>query len=651
MSHPTNDPVAPELFAAVFQSLDIPIVVVDYATRRVVAVNRAFTSESGYTAEQLIGRETRELSLFPSEAARDQLYAKLAEQKQLTTTVVGQSPDGNVAELTLCLSLAEVGGRRYMVIYTKFMNTLLDETHQVEQRLRDVLAVVPGVIYQYRYDAAGKGRFTYLSHKTEALWGITAKDIVMHEGCFWEHVPYEHRREARDSFAAAAANRSPWEWKFPLRHVRTGEEHWFYCIAFPKMLPDGGTLWTGFVSDITQLHRLQEAQQAAQTLLQEERLQKNKLESLGTLAGGIAHDVNNLLAVLTGNLGLIKRDTSLGEESQRRLESIERATERAKLLAKQLLTFAKGGDPVLENVSPEVFVVEPMQCILEGRGVEVAFHCSTPLWRVRADVGQLSQVFQNLATNAADAMPEGGQVRVHLQNRTLAGQDVPGLAAGDYVHISVTDTGSGIAPEHLSRIFDPYFTTKADGHGLGLAIVYSVISKHGGHISVTSTLGVGTRFDVYLPARKTMEVTLESAVLTGDEADRIANRRLLVMDDDELVREMLGTALETFGYSVVACRAGEEAIERYQAAMANGSPFLAVILDLHINRGMGGRETLERLRQLDPQVTAIVCSGYHDDSIMANYRLYGFAAKLPKPFDIEALGAVLGRLFPDASKP
>lgn len=644
MSHPTNDSVAPELFAAVFQSLDIPIVVVDYATRRVVAVNRAFTSKSGYTAEQLIGRETRELSLFPSEESRDRLYATLAEQKQLTTTVVGQAPDGNVAELTLCLSLAEVGSRRYMVIYTKFMNTLLDETHRVEQRLRDVLEVVPGVIYQYCYDAAGKGRFTYLSNKTEALWGITAKDIVMHEGCFWEHVPYEHRREARDSFLAAAANCSPWEWRFLLRHVRTGEEHWFYCIAYPKMLSDGSTLWTGFVSDITQLHRLQEAQQAAQTLLQEERLQKSKLESLGTLAGGIAHDVNNLLAVLTGNLGLIKRDASLGEESKRRLESIERATERAKLFAKQLLTFAKGGDPVLENVSPEVFVVEPMHYILEGRGVDVTFHLSTPLWHVRADVGQLSQVFQNLATNAADAMPEGGQVRVHLQNRTLGQQDIPGLPAGNYVHITVTDTGSGIAPEHLSRIFDPYFTTKADGHGLGLAIAYSVISKHGGHISVTSTLGVGTRFDVYLPAKEVTEPTSKSAAPISDKTNR--TYRLLVMDDDDLVREMLGTALESFGYKAVTCRAGEEAIAHYREALTGDDPFLGVILDLHISRGMGGRETLERLRQLNPQVTAIACSGYHDDGIMANYRAYGFAAKLPKPFDIDTLRDILNNLFP-----
>lgn len=651
MSDSTSNPVAPELFAAIFQQLDVPIIVVDFDTRCVVAVNQSFAAESGYPVEYLIGQPTHKLFLFPSEEARDHLYAEVAVKKHLNTIIKAKAPDGSVTELMMRLSLIEDRDRRYLVVQNKFMNTLADDPSRLEQRLRDVLAVVPGVIYQYCYDAASNGRFTYLSGKTETLFGLPAQEIALDERCFWQRVPYEHRFAARDSFAAAARNGCPWEWKFPCRHARTDEEHWFYSIAFPKPLPDGSTLWTGFVSDITELYRLQEAQQSAQMQLREEQIQKNKLESLGTLAGGIAHDVNNLLAVLTGNLGLIKRDATLGAEGQRRLESIERATERAKALTKQLLTFAKGGDPVLESVSPEVFVIEPMQYILEARGIDVTFEVAAPLWPVRADVGQLSQVFQNLATNAADAMPKGGRVRVHLQNRALGEHDVPRLAAGNYVHISVTDTGSGIAPDHLSRIFDPYFTTKTDGHGLGLAIVYTIISKHGGHTSVTSTVGVGTRFDIYLPARKASEITLESRVFTTEDAERIANRRLLVMDDDDLIREMLETALETLGYDTVVCRQGEEAIEHYQAALASGHPFMGVILDLHVNHGLGGRETLERLRQLNPQVIAIVCSGYHEDGIMANYRAHGFAAKLPKPFEIDTLASLLDRLFPTSPLP
>ncbi|MGQ9896259.1 MAG: ATP-binding protein [Acidobacteriota bacterium] len=632
MSHPTDECIAPELFASVFQSLHVPIVVVDYETRRVVAFNRAFITESGYTAEQLIGQETKNVTLFPSEASRDQIYAKLAEQKQLTTTLMVSDPNGTVSDLTLHMSLAEVGGRRYLVSCAE-PTAMVDTPNKCEQQLQGIVDMLPGVIFQYGYDAEGRGRFTYLSDKTEALFSLLARNIVLDVSCFWEHVSYRYRYIARDSFAVAVVNHRPWELEFPFRHRHTDEERWFHCIAFPKSMSNGEALWTGFVSDITQLHQLEEAQQAAQMLLQEERLQKSKLESLGTLAGGIAHDINNLLAVLTGNLGLLKRSAVLEEENRSRLESIERATERAKLLAKQLLTFSKGG--VLESVSPEVFVVEPMRYILESRGVDVTFDISTPLWQVQGDVGQLNQVFQNLAANAADAMPKGGQVRVSLQNCTLGHRDVPSLAAGDYVHISVTDTSSRIAPEYLPQIFDPYFTTKADGHGLGLAIAYGVLSKHHGHIAVTSTVGVGTRFDIYLPAEKSQKTTQKSAALTTGEAGQIANRRLLIMDDDELVREMLKAALETFGYSIVSCQTGEEAIEHYRLAMASGRPFLGVMLDLQIGCGLGGQETLEHLQKLDPHVTAIVCSGYHDDSIIASYHAYGFKAKLPKPFDSE----------------
>ncbi|MCS7078967.1 MAG: ATP-binding protein [Chloracidobacterium sp.] len=637
--------VSPEVWAAVFQRLNLPMMMIDYETRRVTAVNEAFLAESEYTADELVGQETKQLSFLPFGADRERLYTELARSGQVSTTILAKLPDGGIGEAAVWMFLIEADARRYVLLVPERVTYLQNNSEQVGQRLRDVLAVAPGVIYQYRYDATGKGRFTYMSGKAEALFGLSAATIAADEALFWRQVPYEYRRRVRDTFAAAAETGSPWECEFPFRHVITGEERWFQVIAFPKVLPDGGALWTGFASDITELHRLRTAREEAYRLLEEERLRKNKLESLGTLAGGIAHDFNNLLAVLTGNLGLIKRDPSLSAENQRRLEAIERATERAKLLAKQLLTFAKGGDPVLETVSPETFVVAPMQDILDARGVEVVFESAPALWLTRGDKGQLMQVFQNLAVNAADAMPMGGRVHVRLQNCTLAEHEVPGLSPGDYVCISVTDTGCGIAPEHLSRIFDPYFTTKSGGHGLGLAVGYSIIAKHGGQIRVTSTVGVGTRFDVYLPAKKTTEATVESVVLTREVAAGLLRRRLLVMDDDELMRDMFGTALETFGYGVVTCRHGEEAIERYCAARDAGQSFLGVILDLRVAGGLGGKETLERLRELDPNVTAIVCSGYHDDRVMANHRAYGFTAKLPKPFDIAELGQLLDQLF------
>ncbi|OYT72277.1 MAG: hypothetical protein CFK52_05505 [Chloracidobacterium sp. CP2_5A] len=646
--NPSFGSLSAEVLGAIIQRLHIPLMLIDYDTRRIIAVNDAFIAESGYAADEVVGQETKRVSLFLSDAERDQIYAKLAEDGHVCCTVMGKFPDGSLGELQGRLTLVEAD-RRYALMTTERVTGLFQGA--ARQPLHDVLSVIPSVTYQYKYDADGKGHFTYLSNKVETLSGLPAGVIFANEAACWRRVPYAYRLKVRDSFAAVSAALSTWECTFPFCHAVTGEERWFQVIAFPKALPGGGALWTGFASDITEIHRLRAAREEAYRLLEEERLRKGKLEWLGTLAGGIAHDFNNLLSVLTGNLGLLKRDLALSAGNQRRMEAIERVIQQSKLLAKQLLTFAKGGDPVLETLTPETFVIESMQCILEARGVEAIFEPEARLWPVRGDKGQLMQVFQNLAVNAADAMPEGGRVQVSFQNCTLAEHQVPGATTGDYVRISVADTGCGIAPEHLSRIFDPYFTTKSGGHGLGLAVSYSVIMKHGGQILATSTVGVGTRFDVYLPAKKTGEITVESSVITEEEAAEILQRRLLVMDDDDLMRDLLETALENFGYGVVACRHGEEAIERYCAAKASGHAFLGVILDLRIANGLGGRETLERLRQLDPAVTAIVCSGYHEDGVIANHAAHGFAAKLAKPFDIEELERVLNRLFGPTKAP
>ncbi|MFQ3591444.1 MAG: PAS domain S-box protein, partial [Chloracidobacterium sp.] len=356
--HPRYDALPPELLAALFQDFELPLLLIDYDTRRVIAVNNAFVLVSGYTADQVVGQETKQFSIFPSDDEREQVYTQLSAQGRTAITLLVRRPRGDVGEISLRLTLLEVGGRRYITAQVDGVTGVDPESRSQIEQLRDVLAVVPGVIYQYTFDVSGKGRFTYIGGRSDELFGLSAEVIATDERTFWRQVPYEHRLRIRDTFAPVFESQRPWGEECPFRHAITGEERWLQIVAFPRAAPDGGTIWTGFCSDITEIHRLRTSQMEAQDLLEKERLRKSKLESLGTLAGGIAHDFNNLLAVLTGNIGLIKHELSLSPANQRRFDAIEQATERAKLLAKQLVTFAKGGDPILESVSPEVFVIE-----------------------------------------------------------------------------------------------------------------------------------------------------------------------------------------------------------------------------------------------------------------------------------------------------
>ncbi len=382
--------------------------------------------------------------------------------------------------------------------------------------------------------------------------------------------------------------------------------------------------------------------------LEDERLRAGKLESLGVMAGGIAHDFNNLLTAMSGNAGLARhylKNGAAAAKIQEKIESLERAVERAKTLSNQLLTFAKGGDPVRRTVDPIVFVVDPVRFILTPTATTCRFDAPSGLWQVKADVGQMSQVFQNLAVNATEAMSGGGTVEVTIENvRVDLSLPLP-LAPGKYVRVVFTDTGCGIPADRLAKIFDPYFTTKPTGTGLGLAVAHSVVMKHDGYITAQSEVGQGSRFEIYLPARETGSLTQEVPVLTPDDARRAAERRILIMDDEDLVREMMAAMIEDIGYACVACRNGEEAVEAYRAAFEQGTPFALVMLDLKIMGGMGGLETFEHLRRIDPAVTAIVCSGYFSDPVLAHHQEHGFAAKLQKPYRLDDLRVLLEKIF------
>jgi CheY-like chemotaxis protein len=375
------------------------------------------------------------------------------------------------------------------------------------------------------------------------------------------------------------------------------------------------------------------------------RLQTEKMESISILAGGIAHDFNNILTAILGNITIAKMHINREDRSFKLLTEAEKASLRAKDLTQQLLTFSKGGAPVKKSVSISGLLKDTTEFALSGSKTSYNLCVPDDLWPVEIDAGQISQVINNLIINADQAMPGGGMITVHAENVTV-GQNEHPLQQGTYVKISITDEGIGIPHDHLQKIFDPYFTTKQKGSGLGLAICDSIVRTHDGHITVESRLGVGTTFYIWLPVTHTEPVTRRKGV------EKIIKGKgcILLMDDEECILEATGEILHYLGYTVVTARDGREAVDTYKKALTSCQPFDVVIMDLTIPGGMGGKETLHHLLEIDPDVKAIVSSGYSDNPVTAQYKEYGFSGAVTKPYTVRELSETLHRILKNEEK-
>ena len=368
----------------------------------------------------------------------------------------------------------------------------------------------------------------------------------------------------------------------------------------------------------------------------EERHKAEKLESLGLAAGGIAHDFNNLLTAIIGNLSLAAANAPVVVKE--RIEASKKASLRAQDLAQQLLTFAKGGAPIKKTASMRQLVLDTVGFSLSGTNIRSEFLLPEDLWPVEIDAGQISQVIGNLAVNAIQAMEKGGTVHVTGENLLVGREDAPPtLKAGRYVRIAVRDEGAGIPEEIQKKIFDPYFTTKPKGSGLGLATSYSIVRNHDGLIALESGPGEGARFVIYLPASEA-----EFVPEAPSSVPRPVRRgKILIMDDEEAICELVSFTLKPLGFRVVEAYDAPTTLHLYEEALLASEPFDMVIMDLTIPGGMGGKEAVKRLRQIDPNARAIVSSGYAMDPIMSRYRDYGFCGVIAKPYDVNQLEQVI----------
>ncbi len=464
-------------------------------------------------------------------------------------------------------------------------------------------------------------QFTYLNAEAEIMLGAK-REALLGEN-IWAKFPNLAGSIFEQNYRAVMSEQIAIEFEALDEKGKT----WFEVHSYPS----GGGI-SVFFRDIT------ERKQA-----EEERLTTSKLESLGTLAGGIAHDLNNILTVISGNIGLAQLDVPAQSGNLLSyLAKAGQAAQHAARLSSQLLTFSKGGAPLKRIASVADLLQHAAEFSLHGSNLRAAIEVEDHLAKAEIDVEQIEQVINALMLNAREAMPNGGSVQVCVENVQIAEKNPLPLAPGAYIRVAISDHGPGVPVELAPRIFDPYLTTKPTSSGLGLAISYSIIKKHGGYLHLESNSPAGATFAFYLPAAGGKA---SASHQPNDQGGRFRQQRILVMDDESAIRELTAQLLATMGYEVTAVPDGSEAVRLYERAARKGERYRAVILDATVRGGLGGVETIERLRSIDPEVNAIICSGYSDEAALSEFLTYGFRGALPKPFTRRELADALQKSF------
>ena len=604
--------------------------------RRFVWINHKLEEMFGYERNEVIGRTTE--IFFPSSEEYEQLgkeaYPLLADGKTYTTERMMKRKDGSVFWCSMSGKAIDAASSEKGSIW---ILQDITERKKAEEKIRQNEEFIRSIL-----DTVDEGfividRDFHILTANKAYCNQAGKPCgrVIGKHCY--EISHKSLKPCYEDGEDCA-----------VRHVFvTGEPHaavhrhtdaegsilYVETKAFPITDTSGAVISAiETVSNITEKH-----------LLEEERLKTQKLEAIGTLAGGIAHDFNNLLHGVFGYISMAKAIHNQKERQIAMLEQAEKALNLSVNLTTQLLTFSKGGKPVKKKTKLQPVIENSVKFALSGSNVDFCIDFEDELWSVEADEGQIGQVIQNIVLNADQAMPMGGAISIAMKNVDARAKSVPpSLSSGKYVEITIEDTGVGIPEKYLPKIFDPYFTTKDKGSGLGLATSYSIIKNHGGLIDVKSKSGAGTSFVIYIPAIEAEEAKRE---LVCARAVTARKAKILVMDDEDLVRRIVGIMAGSLGHEVEFAENGDEAVAKYREALAAGRRFEVVILDLTIRGGKGGKETIKELIALDPEVTAVVSSGYSDDDAVSEHQSYGFKACLAKPYEKEALRDTLNSLL------
>ncbi|RPH49501.1 MAG: PAS domain-containing sensor histidine kinase [Desulfobacteraceae bacterium] len=595
---------------------------------RIIDCNEAFARIYGYESrEEIIEHAATDLHVS-AEARREFIAVLQAKEMLVGFESRGRRKDGSLVWLLENTSLVpgEDGGLKEiegMLIDITERKRIEEALRESEEQHRLIVENSSDIIFTLDAD----GKFLFLSSSLLENMGYEISELQSRPFQSIIHPDYIRTCEENIRKNIEKGERTPgFEY---LVKDKSGNWRWHTTSGAAVRDTNGSFLYfVGIARDITDRKKMED-----------ELLKADKLESVGILAGGIAHDFNNILTSIAGNISLAIKHVKPGSRAFDLLSSAETASIRARGLTGQLLTFAKGGAPAKETASISSLIKESSLFALRGSKSECKCSIAEDLWPVEADMGQMIQVISNIVINADQAMPDGGIIQVTAENVVLdESRNLP-VKPGRYLRISIKDKGIGIVDKHLSKIFDPYFTTKNAGSGLGLATAYSIIKKHNGHISVDSRPGAGTTFNIYLPASdKAVPLKEDKALLTG-------HGKILWMDDDRMLRNMAEEMLEMLGYEPEFAENGAEAVEMYKKTMESEKPYDAVILDLTIPGGMGGKEAIKKLLELNHQLNAIVCSGYSEDPVMSNYSEYGFKSMMPKPFDLHTLGRALNEVL------
>lgn len=599
---------------------------------RICYVNEAKCRSLCYTRAELLSMTIPDIDPgFPPEAWAAH-WQDIRQRGSVIIETVNRSKNGTLIPVEVNLNYFDYEGKEYIIAFSRDITErkLVEEALRAEkERLAVTLeSIGDGVITTDR-----AGRVQLLNRVAAELTGWSqeeARERALGEIFKLLEIgskePYEN--PAKRVLRELETQRLP---QYTILTSKEGVERIIADSAAPIRDSSGAVIGVVVVfRDVTaEMHLQEELQRAA------------KLEVIGTLAGGIAHDFNNLLSAIAGNVSLLERELSGEKKGLALIKNIESASMRARDLTQQLLTFALGGAPIKRIIAVDSVVREAVRFIFTGTQHLCEFSKAEKLWPAELDEGQISQVVNNLLLNACQAMRKSGVVKIRLDNVALSADSKLPLPAGPYIKIEITDQGEGIAAENLPKIWDPFFTTKERGSGLGLASAYSIVKAHEGYLEVSSTIGVGSTFSVYLPANPdaVVEKAKEKVIAPS------VGVKVLVMDDEELLRDVLGQMLSRLGHDVTCVSDGKQAIEVFEHAYERGERFQLAILDLTIPGGFGGKEVIEKLRQIDPEITAVASSGYSTDPIMADFSRYGFDGRLVKPYRLKDLEEAISNVF------